>query len=113
MSDQQWPGPRNPDLPPIGMIDVTGTLEHQRDAATSVAVKAFRDWLVSRYSGAKIVVRTEHRASELGRAHVQVVPAKPLVKEPGGLGTADQAVLLYREGDIIGQVWRKMVSWGH
>ena len=117
MSEQQWPGPRDPDLPPIGMVDVNGTLEHRRDAATDVAVKAFRDWLVGRHAGAKVVVRVQvfHavHAGEMGRAYVRVVPAAPLVKEPGGLGTADQAVRLHREEEIIGRMWRKTVSWGH
>jgi hypothetical protein len=103
------------------MIDVLGSLEHPRDAAANLAIKAFRSWLVTRHGeagsraglGLVVVVRCVFRADSLGRAWVTVVPAQPLAKEPGGLGTADQAILLQRESEVIGRMWRKMVSWGH
>jgi hypothetical protein len=113
MTDWQWPGRIDPDLPAVGMIEVAGTLEHPRDAASTQATKTFRNWLVARHDGAKVVVHNEFQPDSLGRAWVTVVPARPLAKDPGGLGTADQAGLLQREAEIIGRMWRKMVSWGH
>jgi hypothetical protein len=113
MSDEQWPGSPDPDLPAVGMIEVVGTIEHPRDASSDVAIKTFRAWLVKRHSAARIAVRSVSRPDALGRAYVSVTPAVPLIKEPGGLGTADQAVRLHREEEIIGRMWRKMVSWGN
>ena len=93
MSEFDWPGRADPDLPAATLINVVGTVDKPNapgDAAIVTDAARFRAWLVKRHPGARVTLRIEAKPTAMGRAWVHYATLL-LRAESGGLPPVEQA----------------------